>query len=89
MFLKKGITVGNKVLIRRPFNAKGSDSKFEEKTGIITAVNGPLTSIATPFRNIQRHKNQIERYTSSVTPDVKVSSDHMALECSSNLAPKK
>lgn len=64
----KGVEIGDEVLIKRPFTLQKADSKFEENTGVTTAVNGPIVSIQTLTRtmSIKRHKNQIEAFERSV-----------------------
>ena len=70
--LDKDIEVGDEVLIQRPFSKRKSDSKFESETGHVTAVNGPVVSISTPSRDIQRHVNQVEEFQekSPLAPDL-------------------
>ncbi|XP_044766455.1 uncharacterized protein K02A2.6-like [Coccinella septempunctata] len=58
----KAFEVGDEVLVKRPFSHLKSDSKFEGDTGTVTSVDGPLVSVNTPTRSIQRHKNQVEWY---------------------------
>lgn len=61
----KEINVGDEVLIKRPFKKQKADSKFEEDTGRVTAVDGPSVTVQTPSKSVIRHKNQIESYNRS------------------------
>ncbi|XP_065224410.1 uncharacterized protein K02A2.6-like [Planococcus citri] len=61
--LNQKLQVGDEVLIERPFTKNKFQSKFEDEIGVIEAINGPVVNIATPTKNIQRHENQVEKYT--------------------------
>lgn len=59
----KDINVGDEVLLKRPFKKQKADSKFEEDTGLVTAVDGQSVTVQTPTKSVIRHKNQIEPYS--------------------------
>lgn len=59
----KEIKIGDEVLLKRSFRKQKADSKFEDETGRVTAVDGPAVTVQTPSKTVVRHKNQIEPYT--------------------------
>lgn len=61
--------MGDEVMIKRPFTKSKSDTKFEELTGTVTDVNHSKVKVSTPTRGvIERHKNQVEKYTRKSVP---------------------
>lgn len=59
----KEIKIGDEVLLKRSFRKQKADSKFEDETGRVTAVDGPAVTVQTPSKTVVRHKNQMEPYT--------------------------
>lgn len=56
----KDVTVGEEVLIKQPGTIL-TGARFENDTGIVKEVKGPVVTVQTPSRTI-RHKNQIESF---------------------------
>ena len=67
----KDIRVGDEVMLKRPFKKQKADSKFEQDTGIVTAVDGPAVTVQTSEKAVVRHKNQLEHYTRREEPPVR------------------
>jgi len=82
----KEISVGDEVLLKRPFKTRKADSKFEEETGVVTAVDGPSIAVETPTKKVIRHKNQLELYTRRKPTEAETSSDSATPEAVSEPA---
>lgn len=60
----KDLAVGDTVMIAKPFTKKKSEPRFEEDLGTVEAINGAAVTVATPTKDVIKHKNQIEKYQS-------------------------